>query len=188
MYTIRYVCTYHERSSNFVLNDDDVRGNVRALTYRERPKRPILNKTVRAARTRFIFMKAHRLGLCTETLLLIYGGRATLFQFNFPVDAQRAAAISAYIRKSSAPLFGDKSYIFVLSPISPCQYNYVIHITKQLTKYDVLYRKWFVRTFLVIEIKDYFIIFLISINKARCIISKVYYIDVLYRFVSTSSL
>ena len=101
------------------------------VTYREGPKRPILNK---AMRTCFIFMKAHRLGLCTETLLLIYGATDAHRSFNsISRDVQRATAISVYRRKSSPPLFRDKSYIFVTSPISSCV-SITIHNCETINK------------------------------------------------------
>jgi len=92
-------------------------------------------------------MKAHRLGLCTETLLLIYGGRASLFQFNFP---EMRNAPQRYPRideggKFSSPLFKRKNYIFNVSPISSCVST--LHITaKQLTNeyyYEKMIGKYF---------------------------------------------
>jgi len=82
-----YICLSRVRLEA-LLNDDDVRGNVRTLTYREAngPKRPILNKTMRNASAFYIYESAtrkHHLGLGTETLVLIYDGRSSLFQFNF---------------------------------------------------------------------------------------------------------
>lgn len=94
-----YIYVSRARLELFAFNDDDVRGNVRALTYRDRRARkgPILNKAMRDANAFYIYEGVYRapLGaLCTETApLLIYGGRASLFQFNFPRCATRRSDI-----------------------------------------------------------------------------------------------